>query len=471
MKIKRGVGFCRRVVGMVSLWLLQSQFGVHAYALVVQNPCTSSERFVPALKVGKAEVEPSTSKGQAIDLLTGEKGIPSSLSDSAKNYLMARAYYAAGFVTGARSVFLKISQSSKDAWGKAASECVKRLDFELSGSNADSDWKKSQDKVDAWVRGFMRADLKSLYQGMLKVLNDPSVKKSPQVQSRVKLLYAYELYRREKFKEAIISLNNYPKGDSSYLRALLVRAWSQFRIKNYAAAIGDGVSLMKAFPNTWEALEGNWIVVTALMESCKPRDSYSMLKIYKAQMVGISRWLQPELKLVNSGKALEEYIRWVKTNFTKVPPLARRWILDQPELFILQNRKNAILSEKDLAKKLKQKYVNIRMPVQEIEAQLRLVNNEFEKQVQRSVLALAKKNQDLIQNGQLVETDLLGVISETLAVGSDAQAPSQKQKQRKDPRILWRDSTLDWEEGTSKEELWLDEVGALEADVKNACKN
>lgn len=442
--------------------------------LSIKEPCSRSEEFVPALRVGKVEVSPSLSRGDAIDVLTGKQIIPSSLSDSAKNYLMARAYYAAGFTAGARAVFAKITSASQsDPWAVAAKKCVVRLDAELGGANADSDWKKIQPKVEAWVKTFMSADLNNLYQGMVKLLKEPGAKSSGSVTARIKLLYSYELYRRGKFKEAIQSLNRYPKDDPSYLRALLVRAWSQFRIQNYGAAIGDGVSLMKAFPNSWEALEGNWLVVTALMESCKPRDSYAMLKIFKAQMVSVSRWLESELKLVNEGKAYVAYRRWTKTKFAKVPPLARRWILDQPEIFILQNRKNALLKEKKLGIELKQEYINIRLPMSEVEAQIAQVNAAFEKQVKASMLALAKRNQDLMHNGQLVESDLLGVISETLALnsGKSSNSLAQKNSLRKDPRILWRDSKLDWDETTSKEELWMDEVGAMEANVKNACKS
>jgi hypothetical protein len=415
-------------------------------------------------------------------------------SDSAKYPELQGAvlywYYRAAFQLGLYSfaengfeeVLKKLGDGtqvgvSQNIYGLASKMCLKVIKQKFQGLTPKSPFIVHYNQDLNFFKALADPDLNKSSR-MFQFLYDEAVRKNQKSRSTsLVLLYAQELLRRGKYVEVEKITKKITAKNEKFPDALLVRAWAAFLSKDYSHAVGHSYSLMKSFGNTFEAIEAEYIAIAGFLEVCMDQDAQKTLEYYKTQVLTLDQWLRSQSALVKRNP----YTYYVsKIQDESVPAGIRREWLRNGQIFEDQGRLN---STEDELKKVNSWRNDRRFTqVPEIEKRVRLAQIAAKQKLAATFLAEFTKNQaqieEWIENGQLIETDILAV------QGQKGTAPDKKMTENSKPssdgeetkvsitkKSIWSRSSFNTGKGVPKEEIWLDDIGNYVGNFKNLCKH
>ena len=468
----------------------------HAEAgtLAVRAACESSESWsasFPGISNGSAAWSYLTkvprSNNDALAKWKAMRAVQPALSahpelKAAASYWYYRSAFQLGLYSLAEGGFKEIKEKYPDneIFILAAKMCQKVLQNKFRGLSPKSPFVKH-----------LKAD-----QDFFKSLNEPTMKRADALfktlhaqalrmkqRSRadaLALLYAEELYRRDRLPAVeIITKKISIRGDRGP-NALLLRAWTAFREKNYAQAVGHSYSLMKSYGQTFEALEGEYIAAGGFLEACMPKDGLKTLEYLKAQVLMLESWLKkeaPNMKRDPYGF----YVKHIQSD--KTPHVLKREWLRNGLLFENQGRLNAINDE---VKRVRGFRNDPRFAqVQELEKRILANQNQAKLtlgvEFQKTYEATQSVIDDWIEKGQLLETDILAATGQQAMQGgtdkkmsgngtSSAESDDRDEKVSITKKAIWTRADFNGNVKGQKEEVWLDDIGNYVGRFKNKCK-
>ncbi len=384
--------------------------------------------------------------------------------EGAWSYWYYRAAVALNMNAYAESGFMDLVKKLKpnNPFAQATQSCLQVLNAKFKGAEEKADR--------AFFNALQSHDVKKVYFHFKGAFQNAKAQGNTKRANSLLVLYAQDLYQRGKFKDSVLSAQRVDKTSDAYPQALLVMAWSAFRLKDYKLAVGHSFSLMKSYPQSFEALEAIWMASAAFLESCLNKESQKTLEFFKSKILTLDEWVKK-----NQPAILKDPYAFYKQNIQnrEVPFLIKREWLKSGRLFDLQNHLNSLVDEQQKIAEWKKEAGFYR--IAELERQVNALKDYYQKELGKeffkSTAWVNKEIEAHIEKGQLLETDILGALGQSeLEANQAASAPALKVKPSLRKKVIWARAGFNKGIGDQKGEVWLDDIGNFVGDFKNTCK-
>jgi len=389
------------------------------------------------------------------------------------NYWYYRATLAMKLPVYAESGFQNMVRSlpASNVFAGAAKSCAKRLQYSFKGIKPDSEYAKHESDDAAFFKTLEEPDSSRALRQYQRLYDSAKTNGDSGRADALAVAMSQDLYRLNQFKDASRIAGDVDKKGDHYAEALLVMAWSSFRLRDYQVAVGHAFSLLKAYPQSFEALEATWLAAAGFLEACLEKDGQKTLDYYKNQALKLDQWFHDH-QADYAKDPLAFYYDQVKG--TEMPFLIKSEWLKSARMRELQARLNSLADEQErLDGWLRDRSVTPLDDVQNHEGTLReyykkLLGIEVKNKLTH---AQATLNAD-IEKGQLLETDIISAIAQSSVRN---QGPAAKDGANAVPpitkKVVWQRSGFTKGMADSKEELWRDDLGNFVGDFKNSCKH
>ncbi len=318
-----------------------------------------------------------------------------------------------------------------------------------------------------------RGEIVSASAHFKKILSAKAMSTSAQrLQGFLRLVIARELIKNGKSVEAIAEYEKVPAENQWYEEALVELGWANLQAKRYGRAVGAAYNLR----NDRGFVPGPLVVAAmAFLETCHYGDARLALRMFKSLYLDSFLWL----KEWKAGRGDEETLYRKAIAFTKNPnllpaPVGYAWIGGKRFLSV-QLELNELLEERSSVDSAKGevKVESTREKLEELSARL---NDREKALISRVGRGIAEKNlrmyevlRDLIRDSQLVWVDSLSKIGEDIASNVNRELTGESDDEKEEMK------GGEWKWGKREalsrgnDEVWQDEVGLFQAELKNLC--